>query len=33
MKYRGRSASDVYEDDLPKEEKFEEEIEVDDFGK
>jgi len=33
MKYRGRSASDVYEEDLPKEEKLVEEIEVEDFGR
>jgi hypothetical protein len=28
MKYKGRSESDLHEDDLPKEEKVEEEIEV-----
>ena len=31
MKYRGRSASDVYEEDLPKEETLVEEIEVENF--
>ena len=33
MKYRGRSASDVYEEDLPKEETLVEEIEVENFGR
>ena len=32
MKYKGRSESDVYEDDLPKEEKVDEEIEVENAG-